>query len=84
MTERVLNLMRVMCHAFEVCIITSVVNKDHLHTRLNCSSSVLLNEIKHWIKGKSSATLFEESTEQEEAEGANSGLEGIFAQRQAR
>lgn len=57
--ERVRELVRETCDAFEIRIVKGVVSKDHVHI-LSCLPSMAPSEIMRRIKGRTAAKLFEE------------------------
>jgi len=58
--ERVRELIRQTCEAFEIRILKGVVSKDHVHILVSASPEMAPSEIMRRIKGRSSNNLFEE------------------------
>ena len=58
--ERVRELVRQTCEAFEIRIVQGVVSKDHVHILVSCSPEMAPSEIMRRIKGRTSSYLFEE------------------------
>ena len=58
--ERVRELVRETCDAFEIRIVKGVVSKDHVHILVSCPPSMAPSEIMRRIKGRTAAKLFEE------------------------
>ena len=58
--ERVIDLVRETCEAFEIRIVKGVVSKDHVHILASCPPSMAPSEIMRRIKGRTSSKLFEE------------------------
>jgi REP-associated tyrosine transposase len=58
--ERVRELVRQTCEAFEIRIVRGVVSKDHIHILVSCPPQMSPNEIMRRIKGQTSSYVFEE------------------------
>lgn len=58
--ERVRDLVRQTCEAFEIQIIKGVVSKDHVHIFVSAPPTLAPSEIMRRIKGRSASKLFEE------------------------
>jgi len=58
--ERVRELVRETCEAFEIRIVKGVVSKDHVHILVSCPPNMAPSEIMRRIKGRTSSKLFEE------------------------
>ena len=58
--ERVRELVRQTCQAFEIRIVTGVVSKDHVHILVSAPPSLAPSEIMRRIKGRSASKLLEE------------------------
>ncbi|MCP4294429.1 MAG: IS200/IS605 family transposase [Proteobacteria bacterium] len=58
--ERVRDLVRQTCEAFEIQIISGVVSKDHVHIFVSAPATMAPSEIMRSIKGRSASKLFEE------------------------
>ena len=58
--ERVRELVRETCEAFEIRIVQGVVSKDHVHILVSCPPVMVPSEIMRRIKGHTSSKLFEE------------------------
>ena len=58
--ERVRELIRQTCEAFEIRILKGVVSKDHVHILVSAPPEMAPSEIMKRIKGWSSNKLFEE------------------------
>lgn len=58
--ERVRELVRQTCEAFEIRIVRGVVSKDHVHILVSCPPTMSPSEIMRRIKGRTSSKLFEE------------------------
>ena len=58
--ERVRELVRQTCQAFEIRIVTGVVSKDHVHILVSSPPSLAPSEIMRRIKGRTASKLFEE------------------------
>ena len=58
--ERVRELVRETCQAFEIRIVKGVVSKDHVHILVSSPPTLAPSEIMRRIKGRSSSKLFEE------------------------
>ena len=58
--QRVRELVRQTCEAFEIRIIKGVVSKDHVHILVSAPPELAPSEIMHRIKGHTSSQLFEE------------------------
>ena len=57
--ERVRELVRETCQAFEIRIVKGVVSKDHVHILVSSPPTLVPSEIMRRIKGRSSSKLFE-------------------------
>ncbi len=58
--QRVKELVRQTCEAFEIRIISGVVSKDHVHIFVSAPPNMAPSEIMRRIKGRSATKLFEE------------------------
>jgi putative transposase len=58
--ERVRDLIRQICEAFEIQIIKGAVSKDHVHILVSAPPELAPSEIMRRIKGRTSIKLFEE------------------------
>jgi len=58
--ERVRELVRETCQAFEIRIVKGVVSKDHVHILVSCPPTLAPSEIMRRLKGRTSSKLFEE------------------------
>lgn len=58
--QRVRELVRQTCEAFEIRILKEVVSKDHIHILVSAPSEMAPSEIMRRIKGRTSSKLFEE------------------------
>ena len=58
--ERVRELIRQMCVAFEIRIVQGVVSQDHVHILVSCPPEMAPSGIMRRIKGRTSSYLFEE------------------------
>ena len=58
--ERVRELVRQTCQAFEIRIVTGVVSKDHVHILVSTPPNLAPSEIMRRIKGRTASKLFEE------------------------
>ncbi len=58
--KRVRDWVRQTCEAFEIQIISGVVNKDHVHIFVSALATIAPSEIMRRIKGRSASKLFEE------------------------
>ena len=58
--ERVRELVRQSCEAFEIRIVRGVVSKDHVHILVSAPPTLAPSEIMRRIKGRTSSYLFEE------------------------
>ena len=58
--ERVRELVRETCEAFEIRIVKGVVSKDHVHILASCPPTMAPSEIMRRIKERTSSKLFEE------------------------
>jgi REP-associated tyrosine transposase len=58
--QRVRELIRQTCEAFEIRIISGVVSKDHVHIFVSAPPTMAPSEIMRRIKGRSATKLFEE------------------------
>ena len=60
LAERVRELVRETCEAFEIRIVKGVVSKDHAHILASCPPNMAPSEIMRRIKGRTASKLFEE------------------------
>ena len=58
--QRVRELVRQTCEAFEIRILKGVVSKDHVHILVSAPPELAPSEIMRRIKGRTSSKLFEE------------------------
>lgn len=58
--QRVRELVRQTCEAFEIRILKGVVSKDHVHILVSAPPEMAPSEIMRRIKGRTSSKLFEE------------------------
>ncbi len=58
--ERVRELVRQICEAFEIRILRRVMSKDHVHILVSAPPNLAPSEIMRRIKGRTSSRLFEE------------------------
>jgi putative transposase len=58
--ERVRELVRQTCEAFEIRILKGVVSKDHVHILVSAPPELSPSEIMRRIKGRTASKLFEE------------------------
>ena len=58
--ERVRELVRQTCEAFEIRIVKGVVSKGHVHILVSAPPDLAPSEIMRRIKGRSASKLFEE------------------------
>jgi putative transposase len=58
--QRVRELVRQTCEAFEIRIIKGVVSKDHVHILVSVPPEMAPSEIMRRIKGRTASKLFEE------------------------
>jgi putative transposase len=58
--ERVRELVRETCGAFEIRIVKGVVGKDHVHNLTSCPPTLAPSEVMRRIKGRASSKLLEE------------------------
>ena len=58
--QRLRELIRQTCEAFEIEILRGVVSKDHIHILVSAPPTMAPCEIMRRIKGRSAAMLFEE------------------------
>ena len=58
--ERVRELVRETCEAFEIRIVKGVVSKDHVHILVSCPPTMAPSDIVRRIKGRTLSKLFEE------------------------
>ena len=58
--ERVRDLVRQTCDAFEIRIVKGVVSRDHVHILVSAPPSLAPSEIMRRIKGRTSSKMFEE------------------------
>lgn len=61
--QRVRELVRQTCEAFEIRIIKGVVSKDHVHILVSAPPELSVSDMMRHIKGRSSSKLFEEFPE---------------------
>ena len=59
-SQRVRDLVRQTCEAFEINILSGVVSKDHVHIVVSVPPNMAPSEIMRRIKGRSARKLFEE------------------------
>ena len=57
--ERVRELVRQTCEAFEIRILKGVVSKDHVHILVSAPPELAPSEIMRRIKGRTASKLFE-------------------------
>jgi putative transposase len=57
--ERVRELVRDTCEAFEIRIVKGVVSKDHVHILTSCPPTMAPSEIMRRIKGRTSSKPLE-------------------------
>ena len=83
--ERVRELVRQTCEAFEIRIVKGVVSNDHVHILVSSPPNLAPSEIMRRIKGRTSSKLFEEFPHIKKRYGDDIfGLEGISARRWGR
>ena len=58
--QRVRELVRQTCEAFEIRIVKGVVSKDHVHILVSAPPELAPSEIMRRIKGRTASKLFEE------------------------
>jgi putative transposase len=58
--ERVRELVRQTCDAFEIRMVRGVVSKDHVHILVSAPPTLAPSEIMRRIKGRTSSLLFED------------------------
>jgi len=58
--ERVRELVRETCGAFEIRIVKGVVGKDHVHNLTSCPPTLAPSEVMRRIKGRASSKPLEE------------------------
>ena len=58
--ERVRELVRQTCDAFEIRMVRGVVSKDHVHILVSTPPTLAPSEIMRRIKGRTSSHLFED------------------------
>lgn len=58
--QRVRDLVRQVCEAFEIQILRGVVGKDHVHILISAPPGIAPAEIMRRIKGRTSMRIFEE------------------------
>ena len=58
--ERIWDLVRETCEAFEIRIVKGVVSKYHVHILVSCLPNMAPSEIMRRLKGRTSSKLFEE------------------------
>jgi len=58
--ERVRELVRQTCEAFEIRIVRGVVSKNHVHILVSAPPNLAPSEIMRRVKGRTSSRLFEE------------------------
>ena len=56
--ERVRELVRQTCEAFEIRIVKGVVSKDHVHILVSSPPNLAPSEIMRRIKGRTASKLF--------------------------
>ena len=56
--ERLKELIRQTCQAFEIRIISGVISKDHVHILVSAPPNMAPSEIMRRIKGRTSSHLF--------------------------
>jgi putative transposase len=61
--QRVRELVRQTCEAFEIRIIKGVVSKDHVHILVSAPPELSVSDMMRHIKGRSASKLFEEFPE---------------------
>ena len=77
--ERVRELVRETCEAFEIRIVKGVVSKDHVHILVSCPPTMAPSEIMRRLKGRTSNKLFEEFAHlKKKYWGRHFGRGGIF------
>uniref|UniRef100_E6QVJ7 Transposase n=1 Tax=mine drainage metagenome TaxID=410659 RepID=E6QVJ7_9ZZZZ len=80
--ERIRDLVRETCEAFEIRIVKGVVSKDHVHILASCPPNMAPSEIMRRIKGRTSSKLFEEFSHLKKSIGVGIfGREGTFVPR---
>ena len=83
--ERVRELVRQTCEAFEIRIVKGVVSKDHVHILVSSPPNLAPSEIMRRIKGRTASKLFEEFPHLKKRYwGSIFGLAGTFARRLGR
>lgn len=58
--QRVRELVRQTCEAFEIRILSGAVSKDHVHILVSAPPTMAPSEIMRRVKGRSASKLFEE------------------------
>ena len=58
--ERVRELVRQTCDAFEIRMVRGVVSKDHVHILVSAPPALAPSEVMRRIKGRTSSLLFED------------------------
>ena len=58
--ERVRELVRETCEAFEIRIVKGLMSKNHVHILVSCPPTLAPSEIMRRIKGRTASKLFEE------------------------
>jgi len=58
--QRLIELIRQTCEAFEIKILKGVVSKDHVHVLISAPPTMAPSEIMRRIEGRTSNKLFEE------------------------
>ncbi len=84
--ERVRELVRQTCEAFEIKIVSGVVRKDHVHILVSYPPEMAPSEIMRRIKGRTSSYLYAEFPHLKKR-GTGAGIfgrTGIFTRQQSR
>lgn len=76
--ERIQELVRESCEAFEAKIVKGVVRKDHVHIFVSCPPTMAPSEIMRRIKGRTSSKLFEEFSHLKKCWGRHFWARGYF------
>ena len=85
MAERLRELVRQTCEAFEIRIVRGVVSKDHVHSLVSAPPNLAPSEIMRRIKGRTASYLFEEFLISRSATGVSTFGRGVtFAPRLGR
>ena len=58
--QRVRELVRQTCEAFEIRIISGVVSQDHVHVLVSAPPTMAPGEMMRRIKGRTASKVFEE------------------------